>query len=142
MNISITSKLEEQETGIIDKMKSLDPKSEEYAKVMKALESTHKMLLDAEKVQNESDFHGDEMVKQSKELTLRQQELDLKERTLDETASDHRWSKILGALTTGVSIGTTCYWASRGFKFEESGCWTSKTLGMFMKDLFKIPKIF
>lgn len=142
MDTKIKAGLEARATELVDKLKSTEAGSDQYKQTVNDLKIIHTMILDAEKSQNDADKHGDEILLKDKEITLKQEELALKEASLKETASDHRWTKILSVVTTGSGLVTLCYWARRGFKFEENGTFTSDTLKPIFRDLIKLPKIF
>lgn len=142
MDTKIKAGLEERTNELLEKLKGMQPGSDAYKQTVQDLKVLHAMILDDEKTKNDSDEHSDEILLKRQEIALKQEELALKGESLKETASDHRWTKILSAVSTGSGLVTLCYWARRGFKFEESGTFTSNTLKPIFRDLIKIPKIF
>lgn len=142
MDTKIKAGLEARITELLEKLKTMEAGSEAYKKTVGDIKILHAMILDDEKTQNDSNEHGDEILLKKQEIALKQEEIALKEESLRETASDHRWTKILSAISTGTGLATLCYWANRGFKFEESGTFTSNTLKPVFRDLIKLPKIF
>ena len=142
MDTKIKTGLEARASELIEQLRSTEVGSDKYKKTVEDLKVVHAMILDAEKIQNDLDKHGDEILLKQNEIAIKQDELTLKEKSLKETASDHRWTKILSAVSTGSGLVTLCYWARRGFKFEENGTFTSNTLKPIFRDLLKLPKIF
>lgn len=76
----------------------------------------------------------DSIERSEKEMELRERELDIREKELEKKDTDDK-------LQIGLSVGTLvltvvklafdAYWMRKGFQFEETGTYTSKT----MKDL-------
>lgn len=106
----INEKMQEEMSKLLEKLEILDPSSEEYSVVLEDLERFNKLVGDNKNI------------------------------VIDEQKAKN--SKVLEYLKLGVSsaslVGTTVFygiWLRRGFKFEETGSFTSKTFMNFISNI-------
>ena len=61
------------------------------------------------------------------ELDLRTQELELKQTQIEEGKKDRIVKIVLEGIAVLIPAGISCFWMSKGLKFEETGTYTSRT---------------
>lgn len=112
--------LEEEIKNEFGKLSNLDPGSKEHTEAVEALSKLYK--LNIEERENERDFR-----EKSEESANKDLELKLKAMELDESAKTRYFR--LGVEAAGVVLPLIFYgvWMRRGFKFEETGTFTSQT---------------
>lgn len=140
-DFNIYSTIDEELLKELKKLSELDPGSDEAKELMKNITILHQMRM------KEKDIHAKcEEIEIDKHLDHRK--LDLEERKIDlenkrerVKARDARIFQILGV---GVTVGTFIVgwsfrskWLAKGFKFEESGTFASKTMMECFKEIFK-----
>lgn len=62
------------------------------------------------------------------ELDLRTQELELKRTQVEEGKKDRIVKIVLEGIAVLIPAGVSCFWMSKGLKFEETGAFTSRTV--------------
>lgn len=113
MNDGIAKKMDEVIDRSIDKMKLLDPEEEGYPEATDRLTKLYKLKI---------------------EETQAESEVQIKNQQLAEAKKD-RWIK-LGVDIAGILLPLGFYgiWMARGFKFEQTGSYTSTTFrGLFSR---------
>ncbi len=78
-----------------------------------------------------------ERLKVESDILLRQQEIDLKEKQIEQEKKSHKIDNAIIVGSTVASIGANSYWMLKGFKFEETGTITSRIFQNFMRNPFK-----
>ena len=61
------------------------------------------------------------------ELGLRAMELELKQTQIEEGKKDRIVKIVLEGIAVLIPAGISCFWMSKGLKFEETGTYTSRT---------------
>ena len=125
METNIRDMLEEKIEDQLERISSLEPGTDEHSKAIDSLTKLYKLYI--EETENERAF----MARCDHDV-VEQRELQLKNAELDSKAMD-RWVR-LGADIAGIVLPLAFYavWMKRGFKFEETGTFTSTTFrGLF-----------
>lgn len=113
----------------LEDLEDLEKGSENYAKAVENVVKLYKLRLEEAKSKHEAE---QQLAAAEREAANREREAQLKERQLAEQVKD-RYFK-LGVDTAGILLPLAFYavWMRRGFKFEESGTFTSTTFrGLF-----------
>lgn len=112
--------LEDEIRSEIEKVSSLTPGNADHAKAVESLATLYK--LNIEQTENDREF----MARCDHDL-IEEREMLLKTKELEERKKD-RYFK-LGLEGGSLILTLVCYgiWMSRGFKFEETGTYTSNT---------------
>ena len=127
MEKDIREKLEEEIHSELEKLKTIEPGSRQHVDAVNSLETLYK--LNIEETENERAF----MRNCDRDL-IEERELALKSAQLEEQKKD-RWIR-LGLEGAGLLLPLAFYafWMRKGFKFEETGTFTSTTFrGLFNK---------
>ena len=134
--------LQEEITQLFESLKSLEPGSEEYANAARDLKELYKLKI--EEIKNDWEFDEkynrrimeaeqhmlDGQLKEKQidsEAEDRKRELEVKEAQLKEMKNEKFWKY---GVEVGLAVLTTAFyavWMHRGFKFEETGTYCSKT---------------
>lgn len=120
MQDEIQGKLSEEIEKCIEDLTNLQLGSDEYDKAVKNLATLHELKMDEIKITNDSKIREREMTLKSLESNER-----LKDRYIR-----------LGVDVAGIVLPLVFYasWMRKGFKFEETGTFTSTTFrGLFQK---------
>lgn len=140
-DFNIYSTIDEELLKELKKLSELDPGSDEAKELMKNITILHQMRM------KEKDVHAKcEEIENDKHLDHRK--LDLEERKIDlENKREQvkaRDARIFQILSVGVTVGTFVIgwgfrskWLAKGFKFEETGTFSSKTMMECFKEVFK-----
>lgn len=97
----------------------------------------NRRVLEDMNFQKEIDFKESQL---AKEMEAKMHELELKQKELDELKFDRYFRTGLAVFELVVTLAAYNCWTNRGFKFEEEGTFTSKTMGnIFMRA--KKPKV-
>lgn len=121
------TKLDERIEEALDALKDLKPGSKEYESAANHLATLYR--LDMEETEKERAFQ-----RNCDRDVLETRELELKVAQLEDQKKDRWWR--LGLEAAGLVLPLTFYaiWMRRGFKFEETGTFTSTTFrGLFSK---------
>lgn len=127
MESEIKNMLEDEIKSEFGKLSALEAGSAEHTAAVKSLTELYK--LNIEETENERAFRE----KYDQEV-VRHQELRLKKDQLSEQTKDRYFR--LGIETAGLVLPLIFYavWMKKGFKFEETGTYTSTTFrGLFSK---------
>lgn len=140
-DFNIYSTIDEELLKELKKLSELDPGSDEAKELMKNITILHQMRMKEKDVHTkceeiEIDKHLDH-----RKLDLEERKIDLENKREQVKARDARIFQILGV---GVTVGTFVIgwgfrskWLAKGFKFEESGTFASKTMMECFKEVFK-----
>lgn len=140
-DFNIYSTIDEELLKELKKLSELDPGSDEAKKLMNNITILHQMRMKEKDVhakceEIENDKHLDH-----RKLDLEERKIDLENKREQVKARDARIFQILGV---GVTVGTFVIgwgfrskWLAKGFKFEESGTFASKTMMECFKEIFK-----
>ena len=112
-----TMLLERAITGEFEKLEGLDPGSKEYMDTVEAIEKLYKTRMDEIKL--DRDFENDYLYKQHE---------------AEEQIKDRHVKIAMGTAELLVPLIFYAIWMKKGFKFEETGTFTSSTFrGLFSK---------
>ena len=140
-NTDIVTKIDEELLNELTKLGTLDPNADEAKDLIKNIQALHQMRvkekdlsIEDSKIQN--DYH------------LNQRKLDIDELKASNDNKNERIrardARILQLVGFGVTLGTFAIgwglrskWLAKGFKFEETGTFSSKTMMECFKEVFK-----
>ena len=111
MNEGLVKKMDEVIDRSIDKMKLIDPEEEGYKDATERLTALYKLKIEESQAESETQIKSQQLAEAKKD----------------------RWIK-LGVDIAGIllPIGFYGIWMARGFKFEQTGSYTSTTFrGLF-----------
>lgn len=119
---NITKKLDEVIETRLSELEYYDLDNEHIGDAVNAIEKLYKLRIDESKVTEELE---------EKRKTRESEEM-LKEKELREKKIDRWFGGIMTAATTAASLVFYGIWMKKGFKFEETGTFTSTTFkGLF-----------
>lgn len=124
---NIKTKLDERIEAALDAMKTLTPGSKEYDNAANHLATLYRLSMDETEKERTFQRNCDRDI-------LETRELELKIAQLEDQKKDRWWR--LGLEAAGLVLPMAFYavWMRRGFKFEETGTFTSTTFrGLFNK---------
>lgn len=127
MERDIKTKLEEEINSEFENLKTLEPGSKAHSDAVDDLATLYK--LNIEETEKERAF-----VRNCDRDLIEEREYELKVAQLEEQKKDRWWR--LGLEGAGLILPLAFYaiWMRRGFKFEETGAFTSTTFrGLFSK---------
>lgn len=127
MNEKLENLLEEEIESEINNLGCLSPGSEEHSNAVESLTKLYKLKI--EETQNERDH-----IEKCKEMAVAESEHRLKVSQLAEQVRD-RYFRV-GVEAAGIVLPLVFYavWMRKGFKFEETGTFTSTTFrGLIQK---------
>lgn len=113
MYTTLENLLEEECKNSVYRIRELDPGSDEANWQLKKLGELHKMKIEEEKM-------ADGRVSEFEETALKK-----KQAKWDKIGTIIKYS-LEGIGTVGTLVGTS-YWLAKGFKFEETGCYSART---------------
>lgn len=119
--------LEEEIQAELEKIASLNPGDKEHSAAVDSLATLYR--LNIEETEKERKF-----MKECEHDLIEERELELKNAQLEEQKKDRWWR--FGLDAAGIVLPLTFYaiWMRKGFKFEETGTFTSTTFrGLFGK---------
>ena len=117
MNDEIRDLLEEEIKTEIRDLSTLEPGSKEKSTAIEDLAKLYKLRI--EETKNEWDF--------SEKYDTRESDNILKKDQLEEQVKDRYFRVGLAVAEIGIPLVFYAIWMDRGFKFEESGAYTSST---------------
>ena len=122
---------------LIEKIRELEPGTEQHTMACKALSEIYSVRIKYTDIEMGYDDHE---AQRKHEMIMANNELATKQEQFDEQRREHMRDLIINtALTlTGIVVPLAAYgvWMNRGFKFEETGTYTSSTF----KNLFRVFK--
>lgn len=140
-NTDIVTKIDEELLNELTKLGTLDPNADEAKDLIKNIQALHQMRvkekdLSIEDSKNQNDYY------------LNQRKLDIDELKASNDNKNERIrardARILQLVGFGVTLGTFAIgwglrskWLAKGFKFEETGTFSSKTMMECFKEVFK-----
>lgn len=140
-NTDIVTKIDEELLNELTKLGTLDPNADEAKDLIKNIQALHQMRV-KEKDLSIEDF------KIQNDYYLNQRKLDIDELKASNDNKNERIrardARILQLVGFGVTLGTFAIgwglrskWLAKGFKFEETGTFSSKTMMECFKEVFK-----
>lgn len=144
----VFEKLEGEISRNIEKLKTLDFGSKEYTDAVESLAKMYRLRLDEIKLVGDNDDRDRRWLQESlnfdklsevdlKKMQMeldekyRNEELELKKSQLEEQKKDLKLRAILELLGLGLPLMFYGIWMKKGFKFEETGTFTSTTFRNF-----------
>lgn len=148
MNVDlIATKLDEEIQNELDNLANLDPGSDQHSAAVESVAKLYKLKIEEQKALLDFDekVQRREMEKEQyiKELELKQNQLDndysfhdqediFKKNQLNEQKKDRYLRIAVEAASLTLPLIFYAHWMNKGFKFEESGTYTSTTFrGLF-----------
>lgn len=123
----IKTKLEEEIQRELEKLSTLDPGSKEHAAAADTLVTLYKLNMD--ELENDRAF-----MKKCDHERIEEREIALKNAQLEEQIKDRYFRLGIEAAGLVLPLMFYAFWMRRGFKFEETGTFTSTTFrGLFNK---------
>ena len=140
-NTDIVTKIDEELLNELTKLGTLDPNADEAKDLIKNIQALHQMRV------KEKDLSIEDSKIQN-DYYLNQRKLDIDELKASNDNKNERIrardARILQLLGFGVTLGTFAIgwglrskWLAKGFKFEETGTFSSKTMMECFKEVFK-----
>lgn len=140
-NTDIVTKIDEELLNELTKLGTLDPNADEAKDLIKNIQALHQMRV------KEKDLSIEDSKIQN-DYYLNQRKLDIDELKASNDNKNERIrardARILQLVGFGVTLGTFAIgwglrskWLAKGFKFEESGTFSSKTMMECFKEVFK-----
>ena len=140
-NTDIVTKIDEELLNELTKLGTLDPNADEAKDLIKNIQALHQMRV------KEKDLSIEESKIQN-DYYLNQRKLDIDELKASNDNKNERIrardARILQLVGFGVTLGTFAIgwglrskWLAKGFKFEETGTFSSKTMMECFKEVFK-----
>lgn len=140
-NTDIVTKIDEELLNELTKLGTLDPNADEAKDLIKNIQALHQMRVE------EKDFSIEDSKIQN-DYYLNQRKLDIDELKASNDNKNERIrardARILQLVGFGVTLGTFAIgwglrskWLAKGFKFEETGTFSSKTMMECFKEVFK-----
>ena len=125
MDTTISQMLDEEYKRTLEEVARIVTSSEEAKWQLMKLAELHKQRLEEDKA--------------VKDDQIRTRELELKEAQIKENRTDLIIHVIADGITFIGSLGSTCYWMSKGLHFEETGTFTSR-VGKWVGEHFRLFK--
>ena len=140
-NTDIVTKIDEELLNELTKLGTLDPNADEAKDLIKNIQALHQMRV------KEKDLSIEDSKIQN-DYYLNQRKLDIDElKASNDNKNEQiraRDARILQLVGFGVTLGTFAIgwglrskWLAKGFKFEETGTFSSKTMMECFKEVFK-----
>ena len=140
-NTDIVTKIDEELLNELTKLGTLDPNADEAKDLIKNIQALHQMRV------KEKDLSIEDSKIQN-DYYLNQRKLDIDEFKASNDNKNERIrardARILQLVGFGVTLGTFAIgwglrskWLAKGFKFEETGTFSSKTMMECFKEVFK-----
>ena len=140
-NTDIVTKIDEELLNELTKLGMLDPNADEAKDLIKNIQALHQMRV------KEKDLSIEDSKIQN-DYYLNQRKLDIDELKASNDNKNERIrardARILQLVGFGVTLGTFAIgwglrskWLAKGFKFEETGTFSSKTMMECFKEVFK-----
>lgn len=140
-NTDIVTKIDEELLNELTKLGTLDPNADEAKDLIKNIQALHQMRV------KEKDLNIEDSKIQN-DYYLNQRKLDIDELKASNDNKNERIrardARILQLVGFGVTLGTFAIgwglrskWLAKGFKFEETGTFSSKTMMECFKEVFK-----
>ena len=140
-NTDIVTKIDEELLNELTKLGTLDPNADEAKDLIKNIQALHQMRV------KEKDLSIEDSKIQN-DYYLNQRKLDIDELKASNDNKNERVrardARILQLVGFGVTLGTFAIgwglrskWLAKGFKFEETGTFSSKTMMECFKEVFK-----
>lgn len=140
-NTDIVTKIDEELLNELTKLGTLDPIADEAKDLIKNIQALHQMRV------KEKDLSIEDSKIQN-DYYLNQRKLDIDELKASNDNKNERIrardARILQLVGFGVTLGTFAIgwglrskWLAKGFKFEETGTFSSKTMMECFKEVFK-----
>lgn len=140
-NTDIVTKIDEELRNELTKLGTLDPNADEAKDLIKNIQALHQMRV------KEKDLSIEDSKIQN-DYYLNQRKLDIDELKASNDNKNERIrardARILQLVGFGVTLGTFAIgwglrskWLAKGFKFEETGTFSSKTMMECFKEVFK-----
>lgn len=140
-NTDIVTKIDEELLNELTKLGTLDPNADEAKDLIKNIQALHQMRV------KEKDLSIEDSKIQN-DYYLDQRKLDIDELKASNDNKNERIrardARILQLVGFGVTLGTFAIgwglrskWLAKGFKFEETGTFSSKTMMECFKEVFK-----
>lgn len=140
-NTDIVTKIDEELLNELTKLGTLDPNADEAKDLIKNIQALHQMRV------KEKDLSIEDSKTQN-DYYLNQRKLDIDELKASNDNKNERIrardARILQLVGFGVTLGTFAIgwglrskWLAKGFKFEETGTFSSKTMMECFKEVFK-----
>ena len=140
-NTDIVTKIDEELLNELTKLGTLDPNADEAKDLIKNIQALHQMRV------KENDLSIEDSKIQN-DYYLNQRKLDIDELKASNDNKNERIrardARILQLVGFGVTLGTFAIgwglrskWLAKGFKFEETGTFSSKTMMECFKEVFK-----
>lgn len=140
-NTDIVTKIDEELLNELTKLGTLDPNADEAKDLIKNIQTLHQMRV------KEKDLSIEDSKIQN-DYYLNQRKLDIDELKASNDNKNERIrardARILQLVGFGVTLGTFAIgwglrskWLAKGFKFEETGTFSSKTMMECFKEVFK-----
>lgn len=140
-NTDIVTKIDEELLNELTKLGTLDPNADEAKDLIKNIQALHQMRV------KEKDLSIEDSKIQN-DYYLNQRKLDIDELKASNDNNNERIrardARILQLVGFGVTFGTFAIgwglrskWLAKGFKFEETGTFSSKTMMECFKEVFK-----
>ena len=140
-NTDIVKKIDEELLNELTKLGTLDPNADEAKDLIKNIQALHQMRV------KEKDLSIEDSKIQN-DYYLNQRKLDIDELKASNDNKNERIrardARILQLVGFGVTLGTFAIgwglrskWLAKGFKFEETGTFSSKTMMECFKEVFK-----
>lgn len=120
----LKKELMDQITDQLQSINTLEYGSEKQAQVVDNVTKLYKLALEEERLDNDYEENMDKAYAESEHKKVE----------FEEQKKERKLKLVLGVLGPCVSIGTLIFdavWMKRGFKFEESGIYTSDTFKRF-----------
>ena len=122
---------------LIEKIRTLEPGTEQHEKACKALAEIYSVRIKYTDIEM---GYEDHVAQRKHEMIIANNELATKQEQFDEQRREHMRDLIINTAValTGIVVPLAAYgvWMNRGFKFEETGTYTSSTF----KNLFRVFK--
>lgn len=140
-NTDIVTKIDEELLNELTKLGTLDPNADEAKDLIKNIQALHQMRV------KEKDLSIEDSKIQN-DYYLNQRKLNIDELKASNDNKNERIrardARILQLVGFGVTLGTFAIgwglrskWLAKGFKFEETGTFSSKTMMECFKEVFK-----
>ena len=140
-NTDIVTKIDEELLNELTKLGTLDPNADEAKDLIKNIQALHQMRV------KEKDLSIEDSKIQN-DYYLNQRKLDIDELKASNDNKNERIrardARILQLVGFGVTLGTFAIgwglrskWLAKGFKFEETGTFSSKTMMECFNEVFK-----
>ena len=135
---NIREALGSQLLGRIEGLEQFNPGSEEERNAINNVVTLYELILKEAKIDNE---WSDICNKAEQDLILREKELQIKIREMDDRKKEQRLRLITDWAGIVLPIGFCTIWMHKGFKFEENGVLTSSVFKGLTGNFLKMIKL-